>query len=43
MDLSEPEKYAAAALFTLATWGTGVEVGVDKLGNALSERSEVWG
>lgn len=43
MDLNDAERYAVAALFTLALHSTHVETGVDKNGNSLSESDIAWG
>ena len=43
MDLSETERYAAAALFTLALHSTQLEVGVDDVGRLLAESAVAWG
>jgi hypothetical protein len=43
MDLNDAERYAVAALFTLALHSTHVESGVDRNGNSLSESDIAWG
>ncbi|GLI68120.1 hypothetical protein VaNZ11_012459 [Volvox africanus] len=43
MDLDDGERYAAAALFTLALHTTQVETGVDDIGNCLSACKSAWG
>ncbi|GIL79675.1 hypothetical protein Vretifemale_8971, partial [Volvox reticuliferus] len=43
MDLDDGERYAAAALFTLALHTTQVETGVDEVGNCLSACKSAWG
>lgn len=43
MDINDAERYAVAALFTLALHSTHVESGVDRNGNSLSESDIAWG
>jgi hypothetical protein len=43
MELTDAERYAAAALFTLALNATRLESGVDRHGNALAESDIPWG
>lgn len=43
MDLDPSERYAAAALFTLALHTTQIEAGVDETGAHLAEQKAAWG
>jgi hypothetical protein len=44
MDLDQTERYAAAALFTLALHTTHVDAGVDETGKHLTlENTAAWG
>lgn len=43
MDLDGSDRYATAALFTLALHTTQLEVGVDDLGRSLESLNLAWG